>query len=61
MKIYMTHIRQAKLCLAGTKAFFISHNLDWKDFVKNGINEEKIIQTNDAMALKVVEIAHGRK
>jgi hypothetical protein len=58
-RVTMRHIRAAKLCRRGTKAFFERHDLDWIDFLKNGIEAEKLAATGDAMALRVVEIARG--
>lgn len=58
MKIYIRHMRQAGYCRKeGVKPFFDARNWDWPDFLANGIDAQKLIDTNDAMALKVVEIA----
>lgn len=61
MKIYMSDIRNAKMCARGTRAFFILHGLDFQDFLKNGIDVEKILNTKDAMAIQVVELKYGRQ
>jgi len=62
MKIYMSDIRKAKMCSQGTRAFFLARGLDFQDFLKNGLDEEILVQTGDAMALQVVEVArNGRK
>lgn len=62
MKIYMSDIRKAKMCSGGARAFFLQHDLDWQDFLKNGIELEKIRKTNDAMALQVIKVVEdGRK
>lgn len=61
MIIYISDVRKAKLCIDGTKKFFKTHNLDFRDFVKNGIDEEIIAKIDDAMARLVLEVAHGRK
>ena len=58
--VTMQHIRKAKMCRRGTRAFFERHGLDYSAFLKSGIRAEEIIATGDAMALKVVEVAHGR-
>lgn len=59
--VTMKHIRKAKMCSGGTRAFFKRHNLDWSDFLRNGIDAEKLASTGDAMALKVCEVAgYGR-
>lgn len=56
----MSDIRASKMCVAGTKKFFDSHGLDFREFLKSGIDEEKLLQSGDRMALIVVEDAHGR-
>lgn len=61
MKIKMEHIRQARMCSRGARDFFIRHNLDWSTFLQEGIDEELLIATGDAMALQVVEVANGRQ
>lgn len=58
-KVFMTHVRKAKMCSRGARAFFIKNKLDWNDFLRNGIDEAKLLETGDAMALQVVEIARG--
>lgn len=57
MKIYMRHIRQAGLCAKGAREFFNHYQFDFNDFLKNGIDIKLIENTQDSMALKVVEIA----
>ncbi|URA07149.1 hypothetical protein P9A48_gp41 [Xanthomonas phage Mallos] len=57
----MEHIRQARMCSRGARDFFIRHNLDWSTFLQEGIDEELLIATGDAMALQVVEVANGRQ
>lgn len=62
MRIYMHHIREAKMCAKGTRQFFVDRGWDFQNFLKNGIDAEKLIETGDAMALQVVEVAkNGRK
>ena len=62
MKIYMSDIRKAKMCSAGARAFFLRQGWDWQDFLKNGRDAQDFINTKDAMALQVVEVArNGRK
>lgn len=61
LTIRMRDIRAAKMCSSGARQFFERHNLDWSGFLKNGIEAEKLLATGDAMARRVVEVAHGRK
>ena len=62
MKIYIRHIRAAGYCRKeGVKPFFDARNWCWLDFLQNGIDAQKLIDTNDAMALRVVEIAQAEE
>lgn len=61
MRIYMSDIRKAKMCSSGTRAFFLRQGWDWQDFLKNGRDAQDFIDTNDAMALQVVEVARNGK
>ena len=62
MKIYISDLRKAKMCARGSRAFFLARGWDWQDFLKNGRDARDFIDTNDAMALQVVEVAkNGRQ
>ncbi len=61
MRIYMFDVRKANMCARGTRAFFLLHGLDFQDFLKNGIEEEILLDTKDAMAIQVIEVKNGRK
>lgn len=58
--VTIKHVRQARMCSSGARAFFSRHRLDWHKFLKEGLPVEVIEATGDAMALKVAEIARGR-
>ena len=60
MTITMRHIRAAKMCSRGAREWFDRHGFDWSDFLKQGIESEKVLATGDAMAWRVVEVANGR-
>jgi hypothetical protein len=66
--ITIEHVRGTKgfntrgrLCVIGTRAWFKTHNLDFADFLDNGIDEEILLATGDAFAIAVVEQAHGEE
>ncbi|HRP76270.1 MAG TPA: hypothetical protein PLN31_19490 [Azoarcus taiwanensis] len=59
--VKMTHVRNARMCSRGARAFFLRHGLDWDRFLREGLPAEQIEATRDAMALKVVEVARGRQ
>lgn len=59
--VRMHHVRAAKMCSRGARAFFERHGLDWARFLHEGLPVEEIAATNDAMALRVCEVARGQQ
>ena len=53
--------RSIKYCKKGSRKFFKRYNLDWDEFVKIGISAKQLLDTGDAMAERVVEVAYGRR
>lgn len=47
-------------CRGGAKEWFRTHGLDWRDFVRNGIDEAELLATGDAFAIATVQWAHER-
>lgn len=61
MIITLSHCRNLNYCSEGIRLFFKIHKLDFMDFVRNGIDEKILLDTNDSMAKQVVEEAkNGR-
>lgn len=57
------HLRLVRYCPDGTQAWWLKHGLDWRDFVRNGIDGQVLLDTGDPMARKLVEAArddHGK-
>jgi hypothetical protein len=44
-------------CRDRSKAFFRSHGLDWRDFVRDGIDEAALLATGDGLAVDLVQWA----
>lgn len=44
-------------CRTGSRSWARSHGLDWDEFVRNGIEEEKLLAT-DAFGVALVAWAH---
>ena len=61
MNVTMRDVRAAKMCGRGARVFAQRHDIDWLEFVKNGIDEAELLRTNDAMAIKLVEVARERR
>lgn len=53
--------RKLKYCSRGIREFYDRHNLDYSDFIKNGISCNDLLKTGDSMAIKLVELVHGRR
>lgn len=59
--VRMEHIRRARMCSRGSRAFFERHGLDWQRFLREGIPASELLATGDAMANQVVEVARGQQ
>ncbi len=57
--VTMEHVRIAKLCSRGARAWFRHHGLDYITFIKDGLPVEVIEGTNDALGRKVADIARA--
>lgn len=59
--ITMAHFRHLRYCSRGVRDFFFRHELDYTDFLRNGISSKKLlhVSNNDAMVVKAVEVANG--
>ena len=59
--ITMRDVRAAKMCSRGGRKFAERHGLDWQRFLKEGIPEEELLATGDAMAIRLVEVSNVRR
>jgi len=63
VRVTLAHARSlyghAGYCSRGMRAFAERHGLDWERFLREGIPEEDLLATGDAMAQAVVE--HARR
>lgn len=61
--VTITDIRLAGHCAAGARDWFKAHDLDFRDFLTNGIAASVLLATGDALAEQVVarkrEREHG--
>ncbi|WP_242137001.1 hypothetical protein [Sphingomonas sp. TREG-RG-20F-R18-01] len=54
-RITIQNIRDAGYCATGAKRWFAAHNLDFRDFMKNGIAVGDFLATGDGLAQIVVD------
>lgn len=55
MIIHKSDLVLVGFCSRGTRAFFSSQGWDWQDFLKHGRDAQDFINTQDAMAIQLVE------
>lgn len=60
MIIRMNDLRLCGICIDGARSFWDTHNLDWVDFLINGIDSDILLRLNDHMATEAVEKTEGR-
>lgn len=56
-RVHWRHVQAARLCSRGARKWFSDRGLDWRDFLKNGIAAQTLIDLHDAMADRVIRIA----
>lgn len=61
--VTMQDCRSVGYCARGVREMFERYNLDYSDFLQNGMDSEKMLEVSnhDYMVEKVVEAARGRK
>lgn len=46
-------------CVKGGRRWLERYGLSWNDFIHNGLPEEAILATNDALGINLVKYAHS--
>lgn len=60
-RVYMRHLRAAKICSGGARAWWSHNGLDWSAFLSDGIAGELLLKTGDPYAKRVVGIAKAEE
>lgn len=55
MLITISDIRKAGHCVSGAREWAHAYDIDFRDFIRNGIDSEVLLATGDAMAQQVVD------
>jgi len=58
--VYIADIRAAGYCVKGARKWFELHGLDFKAFLRDGIDAKELIEKGDGLAKKVVEMKRVR-
>lgn len=61
MIITITDIRAAGHCVRGARHWFDQYNLDFRLFIRNGIDSAVMLETGDARGIDVVRKAEARR
>lgn len=61
MRITMTDIQQAGHCATGTRRWFELHGLDFRAFLREGIDADEFVSKGDALSARVVELKRKRE
>lgn len=59
-RITLEDVVKAGHCIAGAKAWFVSHGFNWKDVVRNGASEADLLATGDSLAERVIAAKRSR-
>lgn len=59
IRVHVRHIKSGDLnyCSRGSRVWFKQHGLDWSEFIRDGLPEDVLLATGDAMALAAIEEA----
>lgn len=53
-RVYIRHVRAARLCTKGGRAWFARYGLSWNDFLKDGIDIPTLGATGDPLAARAI-------
>lgn len=60
-RVTIDDVRRAGHCARGAKAWFERHGLDFRAFLKDGIDEEEFLASGDALAERIVKMKRERE
>lgn len=58
-RIYIGDIQKANHCVSGARQWFRSHGLDFRAFLRDGIDAQTLLDTGDPLAVRVVSRAEA--
>lgn len=59
MIVTMRHVRAAGMCSEGAREFCKRYDIDWSDFIKNGIDAERLKGIDNALLQQVLKVAEN--
>lgn len=61
VRVTIQDARELGFCVGGTRTFMERHGLDFKAFLREGLDAADLLATGDAMAERVVVHAQGKR
>jgi hypothetical protein len=61
VRVTIQDARELGFCVGGTRTFMERHGLDFKAFLRDGLDAADLLATGDAMAERVVVYAQGKR
>lgn len=61
VRVTIQDARELGFCVGGTRTFLERHGLDFKAFLRDGLDASDLLATGDAMAERVVVHAQGKR
>ena len=55
VNVTITDIRLAGHCVAGARDWFKAYDLDFREFIRNGMDSDILLATGDGLAVQVIE------
>lgn len=55
MRITIDDVRKAGYCVSGARRWFQANNIDFADFIKNGMDADEFVTRGDELAQIVVD------
>ena len=57
LRVTISHVRAAGICVSGARTWFGRYDLDFRDFLLEGIDAQILRDTKDPLAARAVEQA----
>ena len=61
VRVTIQDARELGFCVGGTRTFMERHGLDFKAFLRDGLDAADLLATGDSMAERVVVHAQGKR
>jgi hypothetical protein len=61
LRVYLRHQRAAQICVPGSRRWFESRGLDWKDYCRNGISADVLRKLDDPISNRALAAAEAEQ